>query len=358
MTISASNFTVEHIPGVAKSATAWFHTTDPGTFAVTYPTGITGPATVTAAGSRKYEMMNRSGDGHCYGDADSTKQRDPCTIYCAIPFVKIQKMNAYWRYNYALQVCQSYKKSNAALVNYFISFYRPNGYANYLSMTFYMSKDNSTNAALWSTNVAVGLNTLVDSLRIALTISGRSVKLNTSIDNAAPVEVSTTLAYDLVGTVGDEALLLCDCSEYAHWSSVITGTDFTNLVRYGTIPAGANVVYLGNEESGNVLYDTSGNLRDSTLDADSTYPSTGIARIFTDTGFTSPLVEVPITIAADCTAGAKSITLRRTRVGIPARVPALPDAVVYDDGVVPVTITNPTTVIKVGPRMIYQVYLP
>jgi hypothetical protein len=44
-----------------------------------------------------------------------------------------------------------------------------------------------------------------------------------------------------------------------------------------------------------------------------------------------------------------NITLRRTRVGIPARVPALSDAVLYDDGTIPVTVAVEESCFAIGP---------
>ena len=68
-----------------------------------------------------------------------------------------------------------------------------------------------------------------------------------------------------------------------------------------------------------------------------------------------PSWKSPSTIAADCTAGVHNITLRRTRVGIPARTPALSDAVVYDDGTIPVTVAVTAEAVTIGPIIDCQV---
>jgi hypothetical protein len=63
---------------------------------------------------------------------------------------------------------------------------------------------------------------------------------------------------------------------------------------------------------------------------------------------------VPITVAADCAAGVHEITLRRARVGIPARTPPLSDAVLYDDATLTVTVVAIPAVVHTGPIQIIQ----
>jgi hypothetical protein len=106
-----------------------------------------------------------------------------------------------------------------------------------------------------------------------------------------------------------------------------------------------------------VIYDTSGNVTplDLTATQITNWQAPGMRGDFTDVGFTSPLVEIPLVIAADCAAGTHNITLRRTRVGIPARVPPLSDAVLYDDGVLPVTVAVETEAVTIGPDVDCQV---
>jgi hypothetical protein len=149
------------------------------------------------------------------------------------------------------------------------------------------------------------------------------------------------MAETITDVCDNSTLLIADGSEFAHWSSVITGTDFTDLVRYGTIPAGANCVYLANEETGNTLFDTSGNLRDSTLDADATYPSTGISRVSTDDPGDPVQPYQYIDVLAQGV-GTTTITARRRRNGVPYRTPALPDAEVYEETTYVLTVAAAT----------------
>ena len=316
---------------------------EPGSVVVTSSDeGVASVASpVTVGGSRTYRMNNRVGDGHCYGPGPETAQRNPCTIYCTVPFNKIQNINAYGRYNYALQIARNYNKVHGGYTNYYISTYRPAGNSNYLTLTFYISLTKITAPTFYALNIASGLSTLSKILRIVITINGTALKVNTSIDGAAPVEVSATMAETITDVCDNSTLLIADGSEFAHWSSVITGTDFTDLVRYGTIPAGANCVYLANEETGNTLFDTSGNLRDSTLDADATYPSTGISRVSTDDPGDPVQPYQYIDVLAQGV-GTTTITARRRRNGVPYRTPALPDAEVYEETTYVLTVAAAT----------------
>jgi hypothetical protein len=166
------------------------------------------------------------------------------------------------------------------------------------------------------------------------------------------------------GTMGGTEILMQNAPcEWSKYNGILSDSVLTDFFDNDTLPANPIISIQGGHEinpAAPVFYDTSGNATALDLsDVDVQYwPEASASGDSSDTGFTSPLVEVPITIAADCTAGVKSISLRRTRVGIPVRTPALPDAVVYDDGILPVTVTNPGTWIKAGPAQDYQVYLP
>ena len=354
MPITLKNPTFTRKANEDKTVEVFFNSTEPGTVTAAAP-GCTFPdgAEIEIEGTRVWRMNNRAGDGHCYGPGPETAQRNPCTIYCTVPFNKIQTINAYARYNYALQIARNYDKTSGVYTNWFISTYRPNGNSNYLTLTFIISQTKTSAPTTISLNVSLGLLTLSKILRIVVTINGTSLKINTSIDGAAPVETSGTLAWTIADVCDNSTLLIADGSEFAHWSSVITGTDFTNLVRYGTIPAGANCVYLANEESGNTLFDTSGNLRDSTLNADAAYPSTGISRDFTDDPGDPvvPASSIRVTIPAGV-ASPVTLTLSRPRQGVPSRAT---DEERFETTTGTITLTTEAETITIGPDVTCQV---
>jgi hypothetical protein len=202
--------------------------------------------------------------------------------------------------------------------------------------------------------------------RYAITLtSGDAGDVAVKFYKGSRANTSTANRATTSGTVGGSEVLVfqmgvnlskiarvCDNAELDAWFSD------------GTIPAtDREFVFSGGQEINSaspVIYDTSGNVTplDLTATQITNWQAPGMRGDYTDTGFTSPLVEVPITIAADCAAGVHEITLRRNRVGIPVRVPPLSDAELYDDGTIPVTIVEPATWIKAGPSQEYQVYLP
>ena len=128
----------------------------------------------------------------------------------------------------------------------------------------------------------------------------------------------------------------------------------------GTLPADApELCYPGNQEINNaapVIYDTSGSAYDLTA-----YDITGWQAAalqhpdYTDTGFTSPLVAIPITVAADCTAGVHEIELSRTRQNMPDRTPPLSDAILYDKASLSVTVAVTAEAVTIGPDVDCQV---
>lgn len=354
MTISASNFTVEHISGVAKSATAWFHTSDPGEFACTYPTGITGPATVKdpGEGERAWTIGNRGGQYLAYPAVHQT--RHECTWLFEVDLAKIavasQQATAY---DYSL-VAQSVNVAVPRRVNWGIAIDIYNQtHPNYrVICRFFRSADSSSNEAMMNGPTATTY-TAAQVVRFAIIYSNIAPKSGVYIYHGSRANVAATGAAAPDGTMGGtEVFMLGCCNQIGRWGGVMSDGDLDAWFSAGTKPASPAFLYAGGHEitpSIQKIFDSATGKID--LYNYSVFSPAVASGDYTDTGFTSPLVEVPITIAADCTAGTHNITLRRTRVGIPVRTPALSDAVVYDDGVLPVTVVDTAPTGHVGPAI-------
>jgi hypothetical protein len=352
MTITASPLTVTR-KNAAVSASAWFHTTDPGEFTVDYPTGITGPATVTAAGSRAWGNMGSGGDYLARAGSEGNGRSD-CTILvefnadrlCAS--TGLSGTNAHdWSPLVGHGRFEGLRRVNWIIANRNIS--------NGVYPTYVQSASSASNEAVVSVASAYAITGIV---RLAVVLLDVAVSNNVIFYTNARTNTYTTARAATSGTMGgNEWLVMWGASAAAKIARQISDAELDAWFSSGTVPA-TNVEF--NFASGQeinptalVRYDISGNGYDlGTTGPPPLWPAPSAPRpVTSDTGFTSPLVEVPLTIAADCTAGVHNITLRRTRVGIPARIPALSDAVLYDDGTIPVTVIAETPAGKVGPTI-------
>jgi len=157
---------------------------------------------------------------------------------------------------------------------------------------------------------------------------------------------------------GDEAIVWQSGVECSKIARVCSDAELDAWFSDGTIPAtDREFVFSGAHEidtASPVIWDLSGNVTplDLTATQITNWQAPGMRGDTTDTDFVSPLVEVPITIAADCAAGAHDITLRRERVGVPSRAS---DAQRYDDGTLTVTVAAEAETITIGPDIDCQV---
>ena len=133
-----------------------------------------------------------------------------------------------------------------------------------------------------------------------------------------------------------------------------TGVD---LWLAGDCPASPVVYYPCGEEVPDSItaapYDASVNLYDGVFSADATYPLTSAPRVFSDSVTVVPASSIRVTIPAGV-ASPVTLTLTRPRQGVPARA-SESERIETASGVI--TLVDPVTRIKVGPRQIYGVYL-
>ena len=363
MTISASPLTIEHIPGVAKSASAWFHTTDPGTFVCTYPAGITGQAQVTAAGSRAWRRGIAQGFNGPSGASNATKYRDGVTICFDFDPTKFtDNLQSYSNQILPLiPICQNYCNAYAGnWLNWGIGL--RSAQVAIGGITHFMYSQSSVGGTPGATGTPINLAAIAIYTRFVVTLNAGTITIYWKEDGGAKQSFSGGRVTP-TGNTPTPLLAIYAAARFGFFASILANdANGVDAWLAGNCPASPVVHYSCAEEVASGVnqapYDRSTNLWDGVFSGDATYPLTSAPRDSVDTGFTSPLVEVPIVIAADCTAGLKNIALRRTRVGIPTRTPPLADAVVYDDGVLPITVTEPTTWVKAGPSQQYQVYLP
>jgi hypothetical protein len=354
MTITASPLTVTR-RNAAVSASAWFHTTDPGEFAVTYPTGITGPATVEAAGSRVWGNMGAGGDYLAYPSIG--QDREDVTWLFEIDYSKIPSGNRTTLANafpvIPIATCirtDALSRSNWA----FFARRYVNNTQNAFNIVVSDSPDNSTvpSVCLFGEKILASFPTTPIKFAITKATGGAHV-LHWGV--RGPHQSGTRPSTGTMG--GTEVMIFHQAVQFSKISRVCSSAELDAWFASGTVPVSdREFAYLGGHEiTANKIFDSGPNAYDLYAYQVEYYQAPGMIGDYTDTGFTSPLVEVPITIAADCTAGTHNITLRRTRVGIPTRVPALSDAVLYDDGTLPVTVAVETEVVEIGPDIDCQV---
>jgi hypothetical protein len=353
MTITASPLTVTR-KNAAVSASAYIHTTDPGTFACTYPAGISGPATVTAAGSRVYKIPNDNG-AYLALQTSALSSRLGVTIVGKTSIDLLAKAFGAATNGQEFQpLIHCINESAARRVNWgvLLNVFRT-GALYTARISYNQSADSGTNDAAY---LGAFDGAITGDIRWAVVLPASGTTVPVYMTSRANVVNATRAATS--GTMGgSEVVVLQGGLETAVFARELSNDDL-DLWFAGTLPATPAAAWMGSHEidvTDPVIFDTSGNNYDL-----GDYDVTGLQAanmraLTTDTGFTSPLVEIPITIAADCTAGVKNITLRRTRVGIPARVPALADAVLYDDGTLAVTVAVETEVVHIGPDIVCQV---
>jgi hypothetical protein len=140
------------------------------------------------------------------------------------------------------------------------------------------------------------------------------------------------------------------------YSDAILSTDQQDLFLNGAFPSNPCVVqYAINEEGVSKAYDLSGNNYDGVYGLDASAPVTVVNRTFTDAPgdpvvpASSIRVLVPAGVASPVT-----LSLSRPRQGVPSRAT---DGEKYETASGTITLVDPVTRIKVGPRQIYGVYL-
>ena len=358
MTITASPLTITR-RNAAVSASAWFHTSDPGTFDVDYPPGITGPATVRTPEEweRVWQLGGRGGD--YLARASVGQDREDVTWLIEVDWGNIQNDMGSVTNTFGVHpLIGSYRTDAIARYNW--GFVARKFLGSQRGIVYTDSIDDGTNnTATIIANVTSG-GSVQTREKWALTKAAGGAYV---LYRAARATVAASGTRSSTGTMGGtEYLVMHSGTKCAKILRVVSDAELDAWFADGTVPASdREFAYLGGHEidpAAPVIYDSGPNVWDLTATQIDNWQAPGMRGDFTDVGFTSPLVEIPLVIAADCAAGVHEITLRRNRVGIPDRTPPLSDAELYDDGTIPVTIVEPATWVKVGPAQEYQVYLP
>jgi hypothetical protein len=344
------------------SASAWFHTSDPGVFVVDYPTGITGPPNVEAEGTRVWR--NGLKHGQYLARASAIPSRKNVAFFVEVNLADVSTCHGAVSNAFnSLIIAESAADTQSRDINWSIQInpYRVNN-TNTTYRFVYIQSRNSTSGETVHIGPSI-VRTAPTVERLIAVLPDPATDANVYFYNTTGTAADVTVARfaDTTDAMDTAAkLIMCLPCKLAKMEGGIPSQSQREAFQSaGTLPSGLAASYQGGHEidpAAPVFYDTSGNATALDLsDVDVQYwPEAAASGDFTDTGFTSPLVEVPLTIAADCTAGVHEITLRRTRVGIPARVPALSDAVLYDDGTLPVTVVAIPAVVHTGPVQIIQ----
>jgi len=249
----------------AVSASAWFHTSDPGTFDVDYPPGITGPATVTAAGSRAWR--NGLKHGQYLARANCLQARDNCAWFFEIDPADLFGFDVASTANLypIIPICSNIKTNVVRRINWGFHLARwiISTSQQVTRLTYYQSNAAANAETLSNPNVNPTYNVLPFSapLRIIVTADGRSLlwywTTGTTSDGSATRGTTT-------GIMGSpEATIIQFPMKFAKMEgSLPSQAQREAFMSAGTLPAGLAASYQGGHEinpAAPVFYDTSGN---------------------------------------------------------------------------------------------------
>lgn len=352
--ITTFDTTIERIPGVEKTYALNIHSTEPGTLAITYPTGITGDASATVAGTRVWRI--NPANGYQWGwnapaacDA-ATAARDGVTI-CFDVDLGYNNFQNTGNVLYDTEIiAQNYNEgATGNLHNWALGLRSSRAGLTAPTLTYFQ-----TNAPPTAGGAGVGIAFNTASIgkycRCAVTLNSTTVtmyyhdgsnKYTASIPRTAPT-----------GTVATPCLSVYSAARFAYFGSLLAD-DANGIDAWlaGNCPANPVVYYPCNEEVPDTItaapYDASANGYDGIYNGDATYPVTKTPRVYTDTVTVVPAVTLPITIAADLAAGDHTITITRARQGVPARAT---DAEKYETATVEVTVVDAPVKVYAGPN--------
>lgn len=325
MTLTAYPLTVSR-KNAAVAANLHIHSTEPGTLGITYPAGITGDATKTVEGTRVWQI--NPANGYQWGwnapaacDA-ATSARDGVTICFDVDLGYNNWQNFSNVFYDAEIIAQNYNEGTTTnLLNWGIGIRTTRATFASPAITYAQTPAPPTASASGGN---ISLNAAVNGklIRCALLLSGTAITLYYH-DGTTKYTGSTTRTAP-TGTVATPCLACYSGARFAYFSSILAD-DANGIDAWlaGNCPANPVVYYPCNEEVPDTItaapYDASTNGYDGIYNGDATYPITKTPRVYTDTTPVVPAVTVPITIAADATAGDHTITITRARQGVPAR---------------------------------------
>jgi len=176
---------------------------------------------------------------------------------------------------------------------------------------------------------------------------GGAKQSNSSGSRVAPTGITLTPLLALYGA-----------ARFGFFASLLANdANGVDLWLAGGCPADPVVYYPCNEEVPDSItaapYDASVNLYDGVFSADATYPLTSAPRVFSDSVTVVPASSIRVLVPAGV-ASPVTVTLTRPRQGVPSRAS---DGEKYETASGVITLVDPVTRIKVGPRQIYGVYL-
>ena len=350
MTLHAFDTTVNRIPGTDITVTVPIYSTEPGTVTAT-ASGCTFPdgETVVIAGTREYRLDGRGGDYLAISGVCAS--RDDVTWLFEIDFTRItQNPGNAASVNPIKPIVANWKNNDIGRANWLIS--AGNYYNNsYTIVSYATSQTSATNA------VAILSKTTSDPgaarQKWAMTKTAAGV---TNLYRIARANVST-ITYATTGTMGGtEVLVLYSGIQFARLSRVIDNAELDAWFSAGTVPTtNREVVYLGGHEivpGAEKIWDSAGT-NDLYAYQPTNWPAPGMTIRNVDSVTVIPASSIRVTIPAGV-ASPVTLTLTRPRQGVPSRAT---DGEKYETASGVITLVDPATRIKVGPRQIYGVYL-
>ncbi len=356
MAITTFDTIIERIPGVAKTYALNIHSTEPGDLAITYPTGITGPATATVAGTRTWR--NGLCGGYCRGwngpsgASAATQARDGVTICFDIDLDLVNYGNFTTIDPEIKVVAQNYLNGSVAASQHAWKIgVRSNKSTAPAPILTYTQTSNLAGTSAGFSQIILNSASIGRYCRCCLTLNGTAITLYYN-DGVQKYTLSTWRVAP-VGSLADPVLAIVGSARFAYFSSILAN-DATGVDAWlaGDCPANPVVYYPCGEEVPDSIaaapYDAGANGYDGVFNGDATYPLTKAPRVYTDTTPVIPYVTVPIVIAADCAAGDHTITITRARQGVPARAS---DEEKYETATLVVTVVDLPITGSVGPAI-------
>ena len=300
---------------------------NPGLVELTYPDGITGPASANIEGARAWRTQNYTYLQATKGNAAmnaATAVRDQCTICMTYDLKNAEAIYRPLKAFHSPTLAMSHQAGATNRMNWGMWLYQYNENQSYIY--FRQSVNNTTNGEDTATSAIGNGGIFINrhKLKLMFVLDGTSVVVYWKyFGTAIAIDSRTITRLAPIGTMGNDVLCLIGCEDFAYYARKLDVNDRL-LYAAGTFPANPVCAYPMNEEAGVTHYDLYGT-EDTALGIDQTYGfpllsadnrNTGPNRIYTDTQTVVPWATVAC-VATE--SGTKTINGRRRRQGVPDR---------------------------------------
>ena len=328
------------------------YSTEPGTVTASAP-GCTFPDgnQVTIAGTREYRLDG--GGGNYLAIPGVGQSRDDVTWLFEIDFTRLlQNPGNAASVDPLCTIAASWRDDVVGRANWIL--FAQNYFNNTYTRVVYATSQTSTSNALAILQRATS-DPGAARQRWAMTKTAAGVTNLYRLTRTSP----STITYATTGTMGGtEFMVLHHAIQFARILRVISNDELDAWFAAGTIPAtNREMVYLGNHEivpGAEKIWDSNGTNDLYTYKPNNwPAPRMAVRNVDSPGDPVVPASSIRVTIPAGV-ASPVTLSLSRPRQGVPSRAT---DGEKYETASGTITLVDPVTRIKVGPRQIYGVYL-